>query len=69
MTAPAATDRGKLLQDLDLRHDSLLRELDDLNQRVEEALSQLRPARPSDAAPVAIKISRRDAAPQSSDEG
>jgi hypothetical protein len=68
MAAPAAADRSKLLQELDLRHDALLRELDELNQRVEQALGQLRPSRLSDSAPAALKISRRDAETQSSEE-
>jgi hypothetical protein len=68
MPAPPAADRSKLLQELDLRHDALLRELDDLNQRVEQALSQLRPPSPNDSTPVTLKISRRDAETQSSEE-
>lgn len=62
MAAPTAADRSKLLQELDLRHDALLRELDDLNQRVEQALGQLRPsASDGNTAPRSIRISRQGA--------
>ena len=65
MAPPAAADRSKLLQELDLRHDTLLRELDELNLRVEQALGALRPPSPGS---VSIGVSRRDALAQSSEE-
>ncbi len=43
-------DTGKLLQALDLRHEELLRDLEDLNLQIEQALSQLRPNEPKEEA-------------------
>jgi hypothetical protein len=65
MPPAGAADRSKLLEEMDLRHDLLLRELDDLNLRIEQALGALRPAAPRLAS---LTVSRRDAEPQSSED-
>jgi hypothetical protein len=59
MPSPVVADRSKLLQELDLRHDALLRELDELNQQVEQALGQLRPSSTDAAASRSIRTSRQ----------
>jgi hypothetical protein len=68
MPPAGAADRSKLLEEMDVRHDLLLRELDDLNLRIEQALGQLRPSARDYLPSVTLKISRRDAEPQSSEE-
>jgi hypothetical protein len=69
MAVPAAADRSKLLQELDLRHDALLRELDELNQRVEQALGELRPpVTDGNAPPRSIRISRQGAKAEEGEE-
>ncbi len=64
----AEIDTGQLLHALDMRHEELLRNLEDLNLQIEQALCQLRPSeprkvelKPESAPPLPMKGRRRSA--------